>query len=171
MTGFPDGPFDRTLARAAGFNDAVIGAAVADGRLRRVCRGVYVASSRQDTQDLRAQSLALVIPYACAVARRAAAWLHGVDANAIGDRSEPSLEIVVPTGATPPRWPGIRAYAAPLGSADVEVVHGVKVTTPVRTAADLLRTLPRADALAAVDSMLHAGLAQGSGIGAELTRG
>src|SRR5205809_205362 len=74
MTSFPDGPFDRTLARAAGFNDAVIGAAVADGRLRRVCRGVYVASSRQDTQDLRAQSLALVIPYASAVGAELTRW-------------------------------------------------------------------------------------------------
>ena len=54
--------------------------------------------------------------------------------------------------------PYVRCIEGYLTSQDVITIDGLRLTTPVRTAADLLRRLRRPYALSAVDVMAHAGL-------------
>ncbi len=127
--------------------------------LRQVLRGVYLDADA-DTGDLelRARCLELLLPPGAAVSRLTAAWLLGVDGRGPDERDLPlEVECTVPRGMEPMSRPGVRCYTAPLG-ADVDVVNGVRCTTPERTAVDVLRWRPPHMALAVVDAMAARGL-------------
>ncbi len=126
--------------------------------IRRVLRGTYVATQVLDTVDLRAAALRLVVPDSAVVTDRTAAWLHGVD---ILPRSAlltpPPLCVFGATGSRM-RRPEVRSGVRTLEQDDVEELHGVLVTTPLRTALDLGRLLWRFDAVAALDGFLRLGV-------------
>lgn len=129
------------------------------GVLAQPFRGVFVGASLPDTLDLRAAALALLTPPDAVACRRTAAWLHGVDANAVNAHLVPPVpEVVVPAGRAATRRDGVHGYSALLAPDDVTAVGGVAVTTPLRTAVDCARWLPPDDAVAAVDALLHVGL-------------
>jgi hypothetical protein len=164
-------PFTVDDAAAAGLSRDDLHGLLRAGAVRRILHGVYVTAHRPDSLRLRAAALARVIPAGSLVCRRSAAWLYGVDAMAVGAHlTVPPIEIVVPTSRTPPRRPGVRAYTAELGLGDVHQVDGVAATTPLRTAADLSRWLPRTDAVVAVDAMTHKGIPHLDELAAELPR-
>jgi hypothetical protein len=108
---------------------------------------------------MRAAALTLVLPPGAIVADRTAAWLHGVD---ILPRSAlvtpPPLTVVHMTGDTRMRRPEADGHRRGLIPSDITVVHGVPVTTGLRTALDLGRLLWRFDALAAIDGFLRVGV-------------
>jgi hypothetical protein len=129
------------------------------GVLRRVLRGVYVDASVPDDLRLRAQAVGLLVPPGVVVCRRTAAWLYGVDALPIGAHERiPDVQVTTASGKSGVRREGCRGYQSRLCPGDVQTVHGVEVTTPLRTTVDLARLLPRPDALAALDAMLRAEL-------------
>ncbi len=82
-----------------------------------------------------------------------AAAAHGIE------MLEPyAVEFTVLGGCRERRPGGAAVHRAELGEHEVTTVGGVRVTTPVRTVCDLLRALPRNEAVVAVDSALLQGL-------------
>ncbi len=155
---FDGRPVDRELAAACGVTADELRALVRRGRLRQPVRGVYLDADAGEGLELRAACLALRLPRGAAVSRLTAAWLLGVDGRAPTERGAPlDVECTVPVGVQPVRRPGVRAYVAPLDD-DVDRVHGVPCTSPVRTAVDLLRWRQPHMGLAVADAMTRAGL-------------
>ncbi len=126
---------------------------VARGEVRRVLRGVGVAADLDDTLLLRAQAAALVLSPGQVVVDRCAAWLHGVDVGTLnGSASTPVLEVADLTGRRATRRVGTDGCSRTVPPEDVTSVHGVPLTTPVRTAADLACRRGRYDAMAVLDA-------------------
>ena len=117
---------------------------------RRIGRGRVVWAELEDASDLgRAPGREWLAPGAV-FSHRTAASLYGLDLTQLA-----LVEVTAPSGwAAWPR-PGMHIRHARLGHADITEPHGVPVTSPVRTAFDLARHLPLAEAVAAVDTALH----------------
>ncbi len=157
---FAGRPVDRALASAHGVKADQLRTLVARGLVRQPVRGVYVDADVGDDLALRAACVALKLPPGAAVSRLTAAWLFGVDGRSPDERGQPlDVECTVPVGVEPVRRPGVRAYVAPVGG-DVEVLHGVPCTSPVRTVVDLLRWRQPHMGLAVADAMASGGLVE-----------
>lgn len=153
-----DMPFDRRMAVAAGVADRHLRCLVEHGLLRRVLQGVYAAAQAPDSVASRAQALLLVITPGTVVTDRTAGWLHGTPVLKRGAHLvAPPLDVAT-SADTRMRRPGVDGRRRRLRRRDVTVLHGVPVTTPLRTACDLGRLLWRFDALAALDAFLRLGV-------------
>lgn len=151
-----DEPFTRRQALDSGHSDRTLRGMVDLGVLSNPIHGVYVSTAVPDSLELRTCMLALVVPPDAFVTDRTAGWLHG--ANMI---LAPNDHLSVPKVSMfhLPRKGRTRLTIAESGeravrSSDLMEVSGLLVTTPLRTALDLGRRLPRAQALSALDSML-----------------
>jgi hypothetical protein len=130
---------------------------ISAGTVVQIFRGVYVRADALDDTAVRARALARVLPPGAAVAREAAAWLHGIDCRAPGRLDEPlPLDCVVATGREPVAYAGVRGHADLLGEQDLVDVDGVPVTSPGRTLLDLARFSPTFMGLAAADALARA---------------
>jgi hypothetical protein len=144
--------------RARGLSEWALARAVESGVVWRVLKSVYADSSVPDCLETRARAIGLIRPRDIAVCRQTAAWLAGLDVLPPGQAivDEP-IRLVVATDVTPPRLPGCRSYQAPLPESDLIEEHGVLRTSDSRTALDLGRFCPREQAVASLDTFLHAG--------------
>ncbi|GIG38203.1 hypothetical protein Cpa01nite_35840 [Cellulomonas pakistanensis] len=124
-----------------------------DGHLVRLRDDVAVPARVRVTPALRAAALAPLVPSRCAVARAAAVWVH------LGGPPPERVDVVAPSGRrVPDPAPGRAAAATALPDADVVLLGGVRVTTPRRTAVDLLSLDPPERALPLVARLRAAGL-------------
>lgn len=155
----PDAPFTTAMAAGVGVDRSALSRMLRQGIVRRLLRGVYVASTVPDSRAVRAAALSHVVAPGRIVVGRTAGWLHGLPA--VERRSSGSaparLEVVTPGR----RGPSAR---------DIEEVHGVRVTTALRTVLDLGRTLAPEQALSVLDAALHGGLVHHRDLLAELPR-
>lgn len=152
----PSVPFTRSTAHHLGITDRQLAAAVTDGVVRRLFRGVYVDAMVELTVELRAAALSLVVPKHAIVCDRVAAWLHGVDVYGSGDRDlVMPLELCSLRGCSRTRRPQVDGRVRDLQPHDVMRIGGVLVTTPLRTALDVGCGLTRIRALAALDAFRH----------------
>lgn len=142
-------PFTRSTAQSAGLTDDHLRSSA----WRHVFRDVYVHVDLPDTVASRAAAVALVLPKDAVVGYTTAAWLHGADVRAAP--LDP-VEVVLQRGDQM-RRAGLRATSALLESGDTVVVHGIPVTSPVRTAFDLARRPGRVEPVVGVDAMLNRG--------------
>ncbi|HET7385618.1 MAG TPA: DUF559 domain-containing protein [Nocardioidaceae bacterium] len=153
---FPPTPFTWPEAKKRGIPRHRLDDAVRNGELRKVLTGVYVPSDADDTQLLRCQAARLVISPFAVVCDRTAAWLHGVD---VLDYREleilPPLETYVLRGHAPTNRPECDGGSRDLIERDVCALHGLCVTTPLRTALDLGCKLSRRNALAALNGFMR----------------
>jgi hypothetical protein len=150
-------PFTAKQAEAVGVTRHVIARLMRAGLLRRVLKGVYVATQAPDDLLLRAQALALVVPDDAAVTDWTACWLH-TGVLPPGDHLRvPPISIFRLPGQTRLRnrlcSSGERAFLPD----DVMVIEGVRVTTPLRTASDIGRLASRDWALAGIDVLYRQG--------------
>lgn len=153
------GPFRREDASRAGVGRRQLERLEACGRVVRVLREVYLAQWLESDPVARAAAVGLVLPPGAAVCRETAAWLHGVDAREPGRHlSAPLLQTLVPRPAEPMSRPGVQGFSSTVGPDDIWLVHGVRTTSPIRTAVDLLRWTPPFVGLAALDGLAHGGL-------------
>ena len=130
---------------------------LADGYIRRVVRGVYVANAMPDTVATRAQAAALVISPAVVLCDRSAAWLHGVDVLRQPEHDViPTLDTYVLPDHVRANRPGVYGGQRDLAPSDIVEIADVRVTSPSRTALDLGCALSRRDALAALDAFMRA---------------
>ncbi len=96
------------------------------------------------------------MPDTAVVTDRTAGWLHGAQVLAPGEHVVlPPVTVFQQPGRTRIRARGTCGGERTLLPQDVEVVHGVRCTTPLRTALDLGRLTPRDHAIAALDSLLR----------------
>lgn len=153
----PDSPFTRQQAFDLGLTTRMWRELAHDRMIREVYPGLFVDSSLPDTLQLRFDIIRQFLSPHVVVARRAAAWIEGVDIlDHRGLPRTPPIEVLTRRASDRPKHALVKAHVArELRPQDVMSLDGVQVTTPLRTAADLARHLPRADALVAVDAFLH----------------
>jgi len=148
----PAEPFTTATLRSVGVTRKELDALVSMGMLRRVLHGVYQRHDQPDTIESRISAARLVVTDGAVFVDRTAAWLHGVD---VFDYREleilPPVECVVLRGRARIERTGCAGGERDLAAQDVMRVHGVAVTTPLRTALDLGCKLSRPDGLAALD--------------------
>lgn len=152
-----DRPFTYRQAAAAGLQPRELARLCTHRYLRRLVPGVYVAIQVQDTLAVRAEALRLVVPPDAVITDRTAGWLHG--ANMI---LAPGSHLAVPPVSVFVNRRGARLRNGLVDSGqrylakdEIMQIHGLTVTTPLRTACDLGRLLRRDQAFAALDSMLR----------------
>jgi hypothetical protein len=123
--------------------------------VRRVIADVLVAFDAPDCREVRAAAAALLIPAEVRVGAGwvvgfgSAAWLH---TGPPGTEAQPpaALQVIIPPGRRRPKLPGVRGRQVGLAPDQVVFLGSVPVTDPVRTAADVARDLPAAEAVAAL---------------------
>jgi very-short-patch-repair endonuclease len=119
---------------------------------RRLFPDVYVHGDVPVTHALRAQAATVLLPDAV-VSGASAAVLWGVPLAGAGA----DVEVTQPPTAHPRRVPGLRVRRAQLAAYDVLHRLDVPVTSAEVTAVRLAATLPRTDAVVAVDQMIATG--------------
>lgn len=152
-----DGPFTYADARAAGVSRQALGQLCQLGLLRRPVKGVYVVSQLGDSVELRARALRLVVPEDAVVCDRHAGWLHEAEmVLAPGEHLELSpISVFRPSGMGRVRTDLADSGERNLRPEDVVDLHGLRVTSPLRTAWDLGRQRSRDRALSGLDAMLR----------------
>ena len=151
---FPATPFTTATAPCS---RASLRRALASRQLIRPVRGAYLRADVELTAVARAQVAALVIGTSSVLCDRTAAWVLGVECMAYAELdAPPPLESCVLRGHEPTERPEVIGRTRDLKEKDIVVIGGVRVTSPLRTAADLLCLLPRREALAAADALMRA---------------
>jgi hypothetical protein len=117
-------------------------------------RGVYYGAWLEDTLPLRVECLRLLVPEACVVTDRTAAWLWGAAMvlNPGAHLEVPAVSVFCPPGHRL-RNGLVDSGERRFGRGEVTLLDGLSVTTPLRTACDLGRLLHRDQAFAALDSL------------------
>ncbi|MDP9794635.1 hypothetical protein J2S43_003147 [Catenuloplanes nepalensis] len=161
----PPAPFRRRDAVAAGL---VTPAQLSGPAWQRLYQGVYVDAAvyRSDDHHMWCEAALLAAPPASAIGALSAAYLWGVDLL----RSGSPVTVVVPANRRPREQPRLSVVRAELPPGQVEVLGGVRLTTPDRTAFDLGRGPDRVAAVVAVDAMLHRRLVTVEGVAALASR-
>jgi hypothetical protein len=152
----PTTPFTTAQARELGLSRKQLSSAAGDGLIRRVLHGVYLRCDQPDSVDTRAACAALVIAPGSVLRDRTASWIHGISTFTHQEREIlPPLETCVARVHVPSDRIGVDGGTRDLAPEDVMSIHGVRVTTPLRTALDLGCNLFRRDALAALDQFMR----------------
>lgn len=159
-----DAPFTPAMARAAGVTRRALERMLGAGRVRRILRGVYVDSTLVEDSGLRAAATALVVSRDAVVVDRTAAWIHGADV--LPRPEEPPPVDVVGRSSRRHRHGSHRRLAG----RDVELIGGLHLTTPLRTALDLGRLLGPDRSVASMDALLRTGRFTHPELIAELAR-
>ena len=156
-------PLDPDLLRQPATTAAILAAgatrrelddALTQRRVRRLLRGVYVGAAESDSLALRIAAVAQVVAPHAVLCDRTAAWIHGCDVHDLRELDvTPPVESYVLRGRDPTDRPECGGGTRDLVPADWTVIEGVRVTTPLRTAADLGCTLSRRSGLAAMDAL------------------
>jgi len=153
-----DAPFTLAVATTLGVSRRTLRTLVSQGLVRRVGQGVYAVAQAPNTIEFRAAALSLVVSPSAVVTDQCAAWLHGIDLLPRSQRSlMPPIQVFLAPGNRS-RRPEVTSGERMLARKDITDVHGLSVTTPLRTACDLGRSLWRYDALAALDQFLRLGV-------------
>jgi hypothetical protein len=153
----PSTPFTKAEVHDLGVRNREWRSLVTEGYVREVYPGYFVDASLPDTVQLRLAIASRILSPELVVARRTAAWLQGNDVlDHRGFPRTPPLEVVTRRQELRSKSPLIRTHVADdLLAEDVMTLGGLRVTTPLRTAADLARFSPRPDALVSTDAFLH----------------
>jgi len=142
-----------------------------DDMIRPILRGVYADSAVPDSVELRCRAANLITERGAVICDRTAAWIHGVDTMAYWELERPiPIEVVVPAGAVRVRRSGLRAGERDLSPSDIQVAHGIRLTSVLRTALDLGCKLRRHHALASLDGLMAIGDLRRDELRAELPR-
>lgn len=157
-----DRPFTRAEAARLGVSRHYLRILLARGLIRQLVLGAYAVTQLRESIEVCAAALRLVVAESAIVTDRTAAWLHDVDVLPRSAVHEPVPLDVFSADESRLRRPGVASGIRTLTDEDVMVVHGVRVTTPLRTALDLGRMLPRYDAIGALDAFLRTGVERDS---------
>jgi hypothetical protein len=154
-----DAPFSYDQARRAGLSRRRLTLLVHEGLVRRLIPGVYVAAQAPDSQLLRARALKLVVPAKYVVTDESAGWLAGAPMilKPGSHLAAPPVSVFGADGEGRLRNGLTDSGRRTLLASDITEIHGVRLTTPLRTAADLGRLRYRDQALSAMDQLLRLG--------------
>jgi hypothetical protein len=150
-------PFTFQQALDAGLTEHQVRLLTGRGFLRRVTRGVYVASQIEDSRRLRAEALALVVPRTCVVTDWSACWFWtGIDAPG-SHLQEPPLSVFHRHRHTRLSNGFTEGGARSFRPSDLTHIGDVAITTPIRTAWDLGRLTHRDRAIGGMDALSRLG--------------
>lgn len=110
---------------------------------------VYLPAGTEVTATMRARAAWLWSRRRAVIAGRSASALHG----AKWVKAAKPAELIYDNRHCPA---GVRTWADRLADDEVEVIDGIVVTTPVRTALDLACRYPIGEAVAAIDALARA---------------
>ncbi|HEX9099171.1 MAG TPA: DUF559 domain-containing protein [Candidatus Dormibacteraeota bacterium] len=116
----------------------------------RLGRGVYAWHEIAESPMTRLIAAKLRLPDAAVFTGPTAAWLHGLDIAPCSP-----IEAAVPTTSSTSRLVGVVVRRSSIPAAETSTRRGVRVTSAVRTVADLACRLPLIDAVALLDTALH----------------
>ena len=142
----PPSPFTRSEALDDGVTERQWRSLSVEGFVREVVPGFFVDASLPDTLELRFAIIKRAITTEhVVIARRSASWLHGVDVlDYRGFPTTPRIETLTRERRNRPRIQVVQAHVADdLLPSDVAEIDGLRVTTPLRTAADVARRVGR----------------------------
>ncbi|PZF79876.1 type IV toxin-antitoxin system AbiEi family antitoxin domain-containing protein [Jiangella anatolica] len=151
--------------RARGLSPGALRHAVTTGRLVRLRRGVYCDGEVWRASGRRPADRHTVETCAAWLALGRSGWAVGYSAAVIAGLPVPWGEPRPLRFSRPTRPHGRRAYTgvrlrtAGVEQTDVFLLHGVPVTTPARTAADVAREHDFAAGLVLADAALRSGIA------------
>ena len=153
-TTWPDEPFTHHDLAALGITPAALRRGLRYGEVRPVVRGAFAAARLEDCLELRARAVAMIAPPHHVVTDRTAAWLHGVDVHVYEELDDvPRVETCALRWHAPSTVAGVDGRTRDLAPQDVMRLHGMPVTTPLRTALDLGCALRRREAFAALNAL------------------
>jgi hypothetical protein len=137
------------------------------GLLRWIAYALSIDNQVPDSQSVRAQAARLVVPEHAVASDDYAAFVLGADTRSPGSRFEHRPMYLVQHT----RYRSVDGYAQvrqskDIPNDDVMEISGLRLTTPLRTAADLLRLKRRPYALAAADAMAFAKIVDADELGA-----
>lgn len=152
-----DQPFTAVQAKSEGLPRHQLTWLCKEAYLRQPIRGVYLSVTAGDSPLLRATCLSLVVPDDCVICDRHAGWLLGAQmVLAPNEHLElRPISIFRPSGKGRLRNELSSSGERNLIKGDVVEVHGLAVTSPLRTAWDLGRVRWREPALSGMDAMLR----------------
>lgn len=152
-------PFTTAMAREAGYTLHQLRWMVDQGFLWHPVKGVYVNTALSDSTGLRCEILGLVVPEDCVVVDRHAGWLLGAEMVLAPNehlQAQP-ISMFRPAGMGRLRNDLADSGERTLREEDVTEVHGLRVTTPLRTAWDLGRVRHPDRAIAGMDAVARLG--------------
>jgi very-short-patch-repair endonuclease len=126
-------------------------------------RDVWVHHSVEDTREMRLAAVRLVLGRFAFVCGHTAAWLYGIDARS---RQSELVWVGCPTGSRLRARAGCVTREVTVKATDLDLLDGVLVTTPVRTAYDCARWLSPVEGLVVADALAHGGLLTAEALGA-----
>ncbi|KRA28206.1 MULTISPECIES: type IV toxin-antitoxin system AbiEi family antitoxin domain-containing protein [unclassified Nocardioides] len=151
---YPEHPFTSAEAAALGVSHRRLELDARDGVLTRWARGVYARAEVPDSVELRAAVVALAASNHHVIRDRTAAWLLGVDMHVMSEHDLlPPIETCALRGRNPTRRPEADGRTRDLAPHDIIEAHGLRVTSPLRTAMDLGCNLRRREAFAAMTTL------------------
>ncbi len=140
------GPFSLDEARRHG----VTRAQLLGPRWRRVGVGLHVWSEIADLPIVRLKAAKGRLPASAVFSGHTALWLHGLDATL---RSP--IEVSVPRTNEIWQRTGLALRRCSVPAAEISTRRGLRVTSAIRTVADLGRRLALIDAVAMIDMAMH----------------
>ncbi|MGH3787386.1 MAG: DUF559 domain-containing protein [Pseudonocardiaceae bacterium] len=121
-------------------------------RFRRLFHNTYLLAGAPADLAARSHAASLLVPGQCVLSGYSAAELLGAGCAP----AEANAELTVPGGDFRER-PGLTVHRDLLADDEITDCGGVPVTTALRTAWDLARWLPTADAVVAMDALARIG--------------
>ena len=150
------GPFTVEEARRHGVSRAsLLGAS-----WRRLGRGFYAWREIAEAPKTRLIAAKLRLPDAAVFTGPTAAWLHGLDVPPCSP-----IEAAVPSTSSTSKLGGMVVRRCSIPAAETSIRRGLRVTSAVRTIADLACRLPLTDAVALLDMALHRHLVNSERLG------
>ena len=145
-----------TTAEAAAFG--ISRSALRSLPWRNVFRDVWAHESVEDSREFRLAAVRLVLGRFAFVCGHTAAWLYGIDAR---NRQSDLVWVGCPTGSRLRTRTGCVTREISVKATDLDLMDGVLLTTPVRTAYDCARWLSPVEGLVVADALAHEGLIGG----------
>ncbi|SDY14214.1 Transcriptional regulator, AbiEi antitoxin, Type IV TA system [Micromonospora pattaloongensis] len=149
-----EGLLTSAQCRQLGITPAEVARLVRGREWRGIFRGVYLTRPEVISERQRVRAGVLACGEPAVAVLTSAARLHGWPVLP----DDPTVQVSLPARRRRLDQPGLAARQLVLADDDVMRLDGIAVTTPARTAADLLPRLPRTDAVAMLDAVLGAGL-------------
>jgi hypothetical protein len=158
-------PPEHGLLRPGAADAAETERLVSDGLLRHVVAGVYAPADGADSAAVRAAAIMLALtgtagarravaptadPAAAVLGHATAVWLHA------GGPAPARVDVVIAPGSTRLRSAVLRLHEHRLAVDEVDRVGALLVTSPIRTAADVARTLAPPTVLRHLDALNQA---------------
>ncbi|MEE4491076.1 hypothetical protein [Streptomyces sp. BE230] len=152
----PGGVLFTARALAAGWTRRQLHHRLRQGQWQPIAHGAWAAPGRRIDWFTRAWAIQTLQPN-LVCSHRTAAALHRLELlHGPAQEADAEAEFTDPRPGPYRSRPGTRIHRSPLAPADRTVRRSLRVTSPARTVGDLMRQLPRDEAVVVADSALSA---------------